>query len=120
MSRILLVDNEPDVIDALRASLEVEGHHVLTALDGCEAFEVVTGRIPDLVVTDWKMPHVDGLALCRLLRENRFSVRLPVIVMSADPPPTDRRLVLYNAYIRKPVSVQEVLALVSSLTQSQH
>ncbi|MBB4515484.1 MULTISPECIES: hypothetical protein [Paraburkholderia] len=44
MSRILLVDNEPDVIDALRIFLESEGHHTVTALDGLEAFEIAAGR----------------------------------------------------------------------------
>jgi CheY-like chemotaxis protein len=52
MSRILLVGNEPHLIEVLRLCLESEGHHIMTALDGLEAFEMVLGRLPDVVITE--------------------------------------------------------------------
>jgi len=115
MSKILLVDDEPELLEALRIGLELEGHHVMTALDGWEAFELLSGRLPDVVVTDWKMPRVDGLALCRLLRHNQPSSGLPVILVSADEPPPDNRLHLYDAYFRKPASVERLAALITNL-----
>lgn len=118
MSRILLVDNEPDVIEALRITLESRGHHTMTALDGWEAFELASGRLPDVVITDWKMPRVDGLGLCRLLRHNQPSADLPVILLSADEPPNDSRSQLYEAYLRKPIAIEELLALVSTLVST--
>jgi CheY-like chemotaxis protein len=120
MSKILIVDNEPDAIEGLRLTLESEGHHLMTALDGWEAFEFVLGRLPDVVITDWKMPRVDGLGLCRLLRHNQPSSSLPVILLSGDEPPTDQRCQLYDAYLRKPVSVERLLTLVSSLVSKRH
>lgn len=120
MSKILLVDNEPDALEALRMTLESQGHHMMTALDGWEAFELVSGRLPDVIITDWKMPRVDGLGLCRLLRHNQPSSGLPVILLSPDEPPTDHRSQLYDAYLRKPISVERLLALVSSLALRHH
>jgi CheY-like chemotaxis protein len=120
MSRILLVDNEPDLVEVLRMCLESEGHHIMTALDGWEAFEMVSGRPPDLVITDWKMPRVDGLALCKLLRHTHPIAGLPVILLSGDPPPTDQRALLYDAYLRKPVPTERLLTLVSQLVSKQH
>lgn len=120
MSKILLVDNEPEVIEALRIVLELQGHHMMTALDGWEAFELVSGRLPDVIITDWKMPRVDGLGLCRLLRHNLPARGLPVIMVSAEEPPADRRLQLYDAYLRKPVSIEQLLALVSNLASGRH
>jgi CheY-like chemotaxis protein len=120
MSKILLVDNEPDVIEALRMALESQGHRMMTALDGWEAFELVSGKLPDVIITDWRMPRVDGLGLCRLLRHNLPSCGLPVIMLSADEPPDDQRSQLYDAYLRKPISVEQLLALVSRLASARH
>jgi DNA-binding response OmpR family regulator len=120
MSRILLVDSEPDAIEALRITLESQGHHTMAALDGWEAFELVSGKAPDVVITDWKMPRVDGLGLCRLLRHNELSSGLPVILLSADEPPNDRRSQLYDAYLRKPIAIEHLLALVSAVLSRPH
>jgi CheY-like chemotaxis protein len=114
MSRILLVDNEPDLVEGLRVSLQTQGHHLLTALDGWEALELVTGKAPDVVITDWKMPRLDGLQLCRLLRQNQSCIGMPIIVMSGEPSPSDSRSLLYDAYLRKPVVVEEVLGIVAT------
>lgn len=66
MSRILLVDNEPNAIEAVRFCLESASYHIITALDGWQAFEMASGRLPEVVTTDWKMPRVDGLRLCHM------------------------------------------------------
>jgi CheY-like chemotaxis protein len=101
-------------------SLESEGHHTMTALDGWEAFELVSGKLPDVTITDWKRPRIDGMGLCRLLRHNQPSSGLPVILISADQPPNDSRLRLYDAYLRKPIPVERLLRLVSSLVSKRH
>ncbi len=101
-------------------ALESQGHRMMTALDGWEAFELVSGKLPDVIITDWRMPRVDGLGLCRLLRHNLPSCGLPVIMLSADEPPDDQRSQLYDAYLRKPISVEQLLALVSRLASARH
>ena len=96
MSRVLLVDNEREEIEPLRLLLESERYHVATALDGWEAFELTNGRPPDIVVTDWHMPRVDGLTFCRMLRHANPTLRMPVILMSSEAPPADRGASLYT------------------------
>ncbi|MEA3083214.1 MAG: hypothetical protein QOC89_911 [Paraburkholderia sp.] len=69
----------------------------MTALDGWEAFELVSGKLPDVTIMDRKRPRVDGMGLCRLSRDNQPLSDLPVILISADEPPNDRRLRSYDA-----------------------
>jgi len=114
MSRILLVGKEPDLIEVLRLSLEADGHHIMTALDCLEALEMVAGRLPDIVVTDSKT--VDAIALCKLQRHAQPGERFRVIRLSDDPQPTDTHASLFDAYVQKPVDVQQLLSLVSQLT----
>jgi len=113
MSRILLVSKESHLIEVLRGCLKSEGHHIMTALDGLEALEMVSGRLPDVVVTDSKM--LDELALCKLLRHAHPDKGLPVILLSDGPQPTDRHASLFDAYVQKPVAVEQLLTLVSQL-----
>jgi CheY-like chemotaxis protein len=114
VSRILLVDNEPDAIEALRMCFELTDHHILTALDGWEAFEMASGKLPDLIITDWKMPRIDGLGLCQMLRHSHPLSGLPVILLSGEPPPAGRAR-FYDAYVRKPIPVETLMQLVSRL-----
>jgi CheY-like chemotaxis protein len=114
MSRILLVGKEPDLIEVLRLFLETEGHHIMTALDCLEALEMVSGRLPDIVVTDSKT--VDPIALCKLQRHAQPGESFPVILLSDGPQPTDPHASLFDAYVQKPVDVQQLLSLVSQLT----
>jgi CheY-like chemotaxis protein len=118
MSRVLLVDNEPEGIEAMRLLLESDQHHVITALDGWEAFEQTNSRAPDIVVTDWHMPRVDGLAFCRMLRHANPNSTMPVILLSSEMPPTDRSTSLYDRYLRKPVTPDELLQLIRRLVAS--
>ena len=115
MSRVLLVDNEPEEIEPLRLLLESERHHVAAALDGWEAFELTNGRPPDVVVTDWHMARVDGLTFCRMLRHANPTLRMPAILMSSEAPPADQGASLYDWYLRKPVSPGELLELLRRL-----
>ena len=111
MSRILLVGKEPHLIEELRVCLESKGHHTMTALDGLEALELVSGRPPDVVVTDCKM--LDKLALSKLIRHASPGKGLPAILLSDNPQPTDRHAPHFDAYVQKPVAVEQLLMLVS-------
>ncbi len=81
MARILLVDDEPSILAALARALRRDGHEVLTAPDGRQALDLAAQETPDLVITDIRMPVMDGLELLRHLGQRR--PRIPAIVMSA-------------------------------------
>ncbi len=83
MSTILLVDDEPDLMELYTDVLEVMGYQVVQAHDGVEALEKARQQRPDLVVTDWMMPRLDGVELCgRLLHEPGLE-GIPIILHSS-------------------------------------
>ncbi|PTL76702.1 response regulator [Vitiosangium sp. GDMCC 1.1324] len=87
MSTILLVDDEPELLDLYTEVLELMDHRVLRAHDGREALEIAHERRPDLVVTDWQMPRMSGVELCRSLEQDAELHDVPVIMHSAATDP---------------------------------
>ena len=79
--RILIVDDEPNLVDAVRLYLEMEGYVVLSATSGGEALGKVRDLLPDLMILDVMMPEMDGLTACRRLR--REHPRLPILMLTA-------------------------------------
>ncbi|MBP0595944.1 response regulator [Paraburkholderia sp. LEh10] len=102
MSTILLVDDDLDNLWPLQLTLEGRGHHVLLAENGQAAMEKLVREPVQLVVTDWQMPQMDGIELCRRIRSRPSTADVPVILLSAAPePPGDRRG--WFCFFRKPV-----------------
>jgi CheY-like chemotaxis protein len=120
VSRILVVDDEPSLVDVLAALLTDEGHTVQTANDGRLALEVMADELPDLLITDVMMPRLDGWGLLASVRER--TPALPVIVISA----VDRRqarerkifMTDHTVFLRKPFDIDALLTLVERLTGS--
>lgn len=83
MSTILLVDDETEFLDLYTEVLELMDHRVLRARDGREALSIAHERHPDLVVTDWQMPHMSGVELCRELVQDARLRDIPIIMHSA-------------------------------------
>jgi two-component system response regulator MprA len=114
--RILVVDDEPAVREAVERALRLEGHDVLLAGDGVEALETLDSRPPDAVVLDVLMPRVDGLELCRRLRGR--GDRTPVLMLTARDAVSDRVEGLdagADDYLVKPFALEELLARVRAL-----
>jgi two-component system response regulator MprA len=114
--RILVVDDEPAVREAVERALRLEGHDVALAADGGEALEALGLRRPDAVVLDVLMPRVDGLELCRLMRER--GDRTPVLMLTARDAVSDRVAGLdagADDYLVKPFALEELLARVRAL-----
>jgi DNA-binding response OmpR family regulator len=110
MTRILLVDDEPLIVDSLSYSLEREGFDVKTAMDGGQALESIESFDPDLVVLDLLLPDISGFEVCRRLRENSST---PVIMLTALGEEIDRVQGLEvgaDDYLAKPFSFRELLA----------
>src|SRR5947209_3988008 len=87
MATILVVDDEQPVVDLLTDMLEDEGHTVIPAYNGRTALEIVAHQAVDLVISDVMMPFVDGVQLCKRVREEHDRRSLPIILMSAALPP---------------------------------
>ncbi|MCA1667074.1 MAG: response regulator [Thermomicrobia bacterium] len=104
MATILVVDDEEPVVDLLTDMLEDEGHTVISAFNGRVAMEIVERQPPDLVISDVMMPFVDGIQMCRRLREEHSSRDLPIILMSAALPP-DLSTCGANAFLGKPFDI---------------
>ena len=118
--RLLVVDDDPDVRDSLRRSLEFEGYEVTTAADGAEALCRLTGV--DLAILDLMMPNVDGSEACRRLRA--AGERLPVLMLTARDALGDKVTGLdagADDYLVKPFALEELLARVRALLkQNRH
>lgn len=118
MSRILVADDDPDIVDLLRIRLEMAGHQVVTVPDGEAAWSAVLAAVPDLAVLDVSMPILDGLALTRRLREHPGTAALPILVLTAAVQAADAERALAagaTAYARKPFSPKALVARVEAL-----
>ncbi len=110
MALILLVEDEVDMSNLIRDHLSAEGHEVVQAFDGGTALATAQRRPPDLVILDWMLPDLDGLAVCRRLREEHL---MPIIMLTARTEEVDRVLGLEvgaDDYVAKPFSMRELLA----------
>ena len=115
MPRILVVDDEPQIVDLLRSYLRREGFDVDEAGDGEAALAACARRRPDLVVLDLMLPKVDGREVCRRIRETS---QTPIIMLTARDEETDKLLGLElgaDDYITKPFSPREVVARVRAV-----
>ncbi|MFP3566639.1 response regulator [Paraburkholderia sp. SIMBA_030] len=88
VSTILLVDDDFKILHPLRMLLEAEGFRVVLARDGETGATVTANEHPDLIVTDWMMPGVDGVTFCRRLKADAATSRIPVVMLSGALPPS--------------------------------
>jgi two-component system, OmpR family, response regulator MprA len=114
--RILFAEDDPGVREALARALRFEGYEVQTASDGGEALEYVGQNPPDLLVLDVMMPFVDGLSVCRRVREKYR--QLPILMLTARQEISDRVAGLdagADDYLAKPFALDELLARIRAL-----
>ncbi|MEQ8247966.1 MAG: phosphate regulon transcriptional regulator PhoB [Alphaproteobacteria bacterium] len=117
-SHILIVEDEPPLIEVVRYNLEKEGYQVSVAEDGKRALDRVRESIPDLVILDWMLPGLSGIEVCRQLREDPDSKDVPVIMLTARGEESDRLKGLASGaddYVVKPFSPAELLARVRAV-----
>ena len=113
--RVLVVEDDADIADVLRRSLRNEGYEVKTSADGVEALDVAAGFVPDLVVLDLGLPRLDGVEVCRRLREEGD---VPILMLTARAETEDRVTGLDSGaddYLVKPFERQELLARIRAL-----
>ncbi len=113
--QILVVDDEAHILHVLSLKLRNAGYEVITAVDGEEAFEIACQELPDLVITDFQMPYMTGLELCRALAANAPTAGIPVMILTARGyalDDEDLELGNIKGVLSKPFSPRVVLQLV--------
>jgi len=116
MSKILIVEDEPDMVLGLKDNFEFEGYEVLTAPDGEAGLERARTQKPDLVILDIMLPKLSGLEVCKALRGEGF--RAPIIMLTARGQEIDKVVGLElgaDDYVTKPFSIRELLARVRAI-----
>ncbi len=115
MKKILVVDDEPNIVELITYNLKKEGYQVTSAPDGSAAWELLEKNYFDMVLLDIMLPGIDGLSLCRKIREKS---NVPVMMISAKIEEFDKVLALElgaDDYMTKPFSVRELVARVKAV-----
>ena len=116
--RVLLADDEPNIVESLRFLLERAGFDVLVATDGREALDTALQEKPDVLVLDLMLPELDGYEVLRQLRANEGSASLPVLMLTAKGQRIDRETALKcgaDLFITKPFANADITAAVMEL-----
>ncbi|MCB1754758.1 MAG: response regulator [Gammaproteobacteria bacterium] len=118
MKKVLIVDDEPNILLSLEFIVQKSGYSVATAQDGEAALEKIKDWSPDLVLLDINMPKLDGFEVCQLLREDSRWNALKIIMLTAKGRQVEREKGLAlgaDDYITKPFSTQDVINKISVL-----
>jgi len=109
--KILIVDDEVDIVEALKSYLEDQNYRVITAFDGKEALEKARNEKPDLIILDIMLPKINGYEVCQLLKFDRKYKHIPIVMLTARIREEDKGLgfqVGADAYITKPFEYKTV------------
>lgn len=118
LSRILIVEDDPSLVELLRYNLETEGFDVSVARDGEGGMEAIDTQDPDLVVLDWMLPNMSGIEICRQMRQKPATRQTPVIMLTAKGEESDRIRGLETGaddYMVKPFSPAELTARIKAV-----
>ena len=118
MNEILIADDEPNQIELMKFNLEKNGFLVKSAYNGEQALDMIYEKKPTVLIADWMMPKMSGIELCRILRSNKDTKLLPIIMLSARSEEADKSLGLDTGaddYISKPFSPMELVSRVKAL-----
>src|SRR5437879_1838319 len=119
--RILIVDDEPDIVELVSFNLRAEGYEVVTASNGLDAVTQANSLIPDLIVLDLMLPEMDGLSVCELLHRFPTTARIPIIMLTAWSSELSRLIGLDTGaedYMTKPFSPRELVLRVKKALQA--
>jgi len=116
MTRVLVVEDDPAILQGLADNLGFEGYDVITASDGESAYRIQRAQKPDLIVLDLMLPRMSGLELCRKMRAE--GIQTPIMMLTARSEESDRVIGLdlgADDYVTKPFSVRELMARIRAL-----
>jgi DNA-binding response OmpR family regulator len=119
--RILLVDDEKDLVETVTFRLEAMGYEVIPAYDGQEGLDKAKKQKPDLIILDLMLPKMDGYKVCRLLKFDEKYKHIPILMFTARAQEADKKTgqeVGADDYITKPFEPQALLAKIKELLKS--
>jgi len=117
-ANILLVEDEPAIQELIAVNLEHAGHHVIRAKDAESALGIVRNALPDLLLIDWMLPGMSGVALARQMRQEERTRPIPIILLTARGTEADKVAGLEagaDDYVTKPFSPRELLARIKAV-----
>lgn len=112
------MDDEPEAVELLEFNLKQAGYEVISAADGADALKKTKAQLPSLILLDLMLPEVDGMEVCKMLRRDPASARIPIVMVTARAAEIDRVLGLElgaDDYITKPFSPRELVLRVKKL-----
>ncbi len=113
---VLVVDDDPDILEAICDILDAEGYRVARARHGGEALDRVIAERPAIILLDLMMPVMDGVAFANELKERGLADGVPIVVISADGNPQKAALVGAQGYLAKPFDIDALLGQVALMT----
>jgi CheY-like chemotaxis protein len=121
MGKVLVVDDEPDILYVIKARIESIGHQVVTADDGEKAFEILKKERFDLVISDVVMPAMDGFQLYKELKKNPDTAKIPVLILTARGKMEDTfRVIGVDGFMSKPFETDDFMNKVKELLHHQN
>ncbi|SFL88856.1 response regulator [Pelosinus propionicus] len=123
INNILVVDDEPSIIELLEFNLQKAGYHVLKAENGHEALQLVRANKPDLIILDLMIPGIDGIEVCRRLKGQQETAGIPIIMLTARNEEVDKIVGLElgaDDYMTKPFSPRELMARIKAVLRRSH
>jgi len=118
MAKLLIIEDERDIVQALEYNLKKEGYSVSKAYDGLQGLKLIKELSPDLILLDLMLPGVDGLEICRQVKKDPKTENLPVIMLTAKGAEADKVVGLEvgaDDYIVKPFSMRELIARIKAV-----
>ena len=116
--KILVVDDEKDIVQLIQYNLEKEGYRVISAYEGQQAIKLAEKELPNLIILDLMLPELDGLEVCRILKRNERTAQIPILMVTAKSTETDKVVGLElgaDDYVTKPFSPRELVARVKAI-----
>jgi len=121
MPKILIVDDDVNITELMKALVSMEGHEPITVNDSLQAVEVAKSVDPDLITLDLMMPGLTGFELCKMLSEDPDFSKTPIVIISAKDDPESKQQALEAGakdYITKPFGVEDFIGKIEALIKS--
>lgn len=121
--RILVVDDEREIVSSLCMALEVKDYETLTAFDGQEALEVARREKPDLILLDVIMPKLNGYQVCRELKKDESTKSIPIVMLTAKTQESERywgKETGADEYITKPFDILKLLEVIYKISEKNN